>query len=274
MKKELTRRQFLQRTALTAGALATANSTLLSRQSSRRRTLLRRRTTASASASSASACKAPACSPTPSNSPASNASPQPISTTAATRWPAKSPTNPISPSPAATRNSSTTKTSTASIAAVPDSWHRKVVVDAVSAGKDIYCEKPMSHDAADGVAMVKAGKNSGRIIQIGSQRVSSVICAKAKELIAQGTIGDLMLVEGSMGRNDPNGAWEYPPPFDLSPQNLDWDAWQERAAPKRPWIPTCRPNISPAGAAGRNTAPGWPATCSFTWSVAQFSCSA
>src|ERR1700726_5327274 len=117
------------------------------------------------------------------------------------------------------------------IAAVPDHWHKQVVVDAVNAGKDIYCEKPMSHSAADGVAMVKAGQSSGRIIQIGSQRVSSVICGKAKELIAQGIIGDLMLVEGSMGRNDPNGAWEYPPPFDLSQQNLDWNGWQEQAAP-------------------------------------------
>src|SRR5207249_714871 len=75
------------------------------------------------------------------------------------------------------------------VAAVPDHWHRQIVVDAVSAGKDIYCEKPMSHSAADGVAMVEAGKRTGRIIQIGSQRVSSQVCAKAKELIAQGTLG-------------------------------------------------------------------------------------
>ena len=63
-------------------------------------------------------------------------------------------------------------------------------------------------------------------MQIGSQRVSSVICAKAKEMIAQGIIGTLTLVEGSLGRNDPTGAWEYPPPPDLSPANLDWDTWQ------------------------------------------------
>src|SRR5690349_23331497 len=86
------------------------------------------------------------------------------------------------------------------VAAVPDHWHRQVVIDAVSAGKDIYCEKPMSHTAADGVAMVEAGKRTGRIIQIGSQRVSSQVCAKAKELIAQGTLGELMLVEGWLGR--------------------------------------------------------------------------
>src|SRR5439155_1155950 len=90
------------------------------------------------------------------------------------------------------------------VAAVPDHWHRQLVVDTVSAGKDIYCEKPMSHTAADGVAMVDAAKRSGRIVQIGSQRVSSQICAKAKELIAQGMIGDLMLVEGWLGRNSPD----------------------------------------------------------------------
>src|SRR5205809_393491 len=97
------------------------------------------------------------------------------------------------------------------VAAVPDHWHKQVVVDAVSAGKDIYCEKPMSHTAADGVAMVDAVKPTNRIVQIGSQRVSSQICAKARELIAQGAIGELMMVEGSLGRNDPTGAWEYPP---------------------------------------------------------------
>ena len=122
------------------------------------------------------------------------------------------------------------------VAAVPDHWHKQVVVDAVSAGKDIYCEKPMSHSPADGVAMVDAAKKAGRIVQIGSQRVSSQICAKAKELIAQGTLGDLMLVEGWLGRNDPTGAWEYPPPLDLSPRNLDWDTWQG-TVPKRAFDP-------------------------------------
>jgi predicted dehydrogenase len=122
------------------------------------------------------------------------------------------------------------------VAAVPDHWHRQVVVDATSAGKDIYCEKPMSHTAAEGVDMVAAQQKSGRIVQIGSQRVSSQIAAKAKELIAQGVLGDLMMVEGSLGRNDPTGAWEYPPPPDLSTTTLDWDAWQG-TVPKREFDP-------------------------------------
>ena len=118
------------------------------------------------------------------------------------------------------------------IAAVPDHWHKQVVVDTVNAGKDIYCEKPMSHSPADGIAMVDAYKKTGRVVQIGSQRVSSVVCAKAKELLAQGIIGDLNLVEGSLGRNDPCGAWEYPPPTDASTTTIDWDTWQG-TVPKR-----------------------------------------
>jgi len=122
------------------------------------------------------------------------------------------------------------------VAAVPDHWHKQIVVDAVNAGKDIYCEKPMSHSAGDGVVMVEAAQKTGRVVQIGSQRVSSLICAKAKELIAQGAIGDLMLVEGWLGRNDPTGAWEYPPPPDLSPGNLDWNTWLGEA-PKHAFDP-------------------------------------
>jgi predicted dehydrogenase len=118
------------------------------------------------------------------------------------------------------------------VAAVPDHWHKRVVVDACNAGKDIYCEKPMSHTVEDGFAMIEAAQNN-RIVQIGSQRVSSELCAKAHEMCHDGAIGDIEMVELTLGRNDPTGAWEYPPPPDLSPQNLDWDLWLNDA----PMIP-------------------------------------
>ncbi len=122
------------------------------------------------------------------------------------------------------------------LAAVPDHWHMRVVVDACNAGKDIYCEKPMSHTPAQGFEMIDAAERNNRIVQIGSQRVSSALCAKARELYHDGAIGDVEMVELSLGRNSPTGAWVYPPPLDLSPQNLDWDTWLNDA-PKVPFNP-------------------------------------
>jgi len=122
------------------------------------------------------------------------------------------------------------------IVAVPDHQHRRVVVDALSAGKDVYCEKPMSHTVADGMEMVAAATRYGRFVQVGSQRVSSALCATANELYRKGAIGDVSMVELSLGRNSPTGAWQYPPPLDLSPQTVDWETWLG-SAPKIPFNP-------------------------------------
>src|SRR5271157_3290611 len=59
------------------------------------------------------------------------------------------------------------------IAAVPDHWHKQIVVDACSAGKDVYCEKPMTHHVGEGFEMIAAEHKNNRIVQIGSQRCSS-----------------------------------------------------------------------------------------------------
>ena len=120
------------------------------------------------------------------------------------------------------------------IAAIPDHWHKRIVVDACNAGKDIYCEKPMSHSVADGFEMVEAARKNNRIVQIGSQRVSSMLCEKARELYSSGAIGEVEQIELTLGRNDPTGAWQYPPPTDLSPKTLDWDTWLNDA-PKIPF---------------------------------------
>ena len=122
------------------------------------------------------------------------------------------------------------------LTAVPDHWHKRVVVDSCNAGKDVYCEKPMSHTIMQGFEMVEAAEKNKRIVQIGSQRVSSALCAKARDLYASGAIGDIEMVELTYGRNDPTGAWEYPPPPGLSLSNLDWDMWLNDA-PKIPFSP-------------------------------------
>ncbi len=122
------------------------------------------------------------------------------------------------------------------IAAVPDHWHKQIVVDCCHAGKDVYCEKPMTHTVAEGFEMIAAAERNRRIVQIGSQRVSSVVYAKAKELYEQGAIGEVCLVEAVMGRNDPCGAWQYTVPPDLAPETVDWETWLG-TAPKRPFDP-------------------------------------
>ena len=122
------------------------------------------------------------------------------------------------------------------IVAVPDHWHKQITIDAISAGKDVYCEKPMSHSIADGEAMVRAVKSGKNFVQVGSQRVSSPLFLKAKSLFDEGAIGDLLQVELQLGRNSPGGAWQYPVPPDLSPATLDWETWQG-TVPKKSFNP-------------------------------------
>jgi predicted dehydrogenase len=106
--------------------------------------------------------------------------------------------------------------------ATPDHWHKQAAVDAMKAGKDVYCEKPMIHLYADGPAMIEASRSTGRILQVGSQRVSSVLYAKAKELLDSGAIGQLNMVTAYWDRNSAIGAWDYTIPLDASPETCDW----------------------------------------------------
>jgi predicted dehydrogenase len=122
------------------------------------------------------------------------------------------------------------------IVAVTDHQHRKVVVDACAAGKDIYCEKPMSHTVEDGFAIIGAVQKANRIIQVGSQRVSSILYAKAKEIYDSGMLGDVCAIEAYWDRNTASGAWVYPIPPDASEQTIDWNAFLD-GAPKRPFDP-------------------------------------
>ena len=122
------------------------------------------------------------------------------------------------------------------IVAVTDHQHRRVVVDACAAGKDVYCEKPMSHAVDDGFAMVESAQKANRIVQIGSQRVSSILYARAKEIYDSGKLGDVYAIEAFWDRNSPGGAFVCPIPPDANEQTVDWNAFLE-GAPKRPFDP-------------------------------------
>ncbi|NYF78334.1 Gfo/Idh/MocA family protein [Granulicella arctica] len=122
------------------------------------------------------------------------------------------------------------------IIATPDHWHKQAAVDAMRAGKDVYCEKPMIHLYSDGPEIIETARATNRIIQIGSQRVSSVVYAKAKELLAAGSIGQLNTVTARWDRNSAMGAWNYTVPLDASPETCDWERFQG-TAPKIPFNP-------------------------------------
>ncbi len=120
------------------------------------------------------------------------------------------------------------------IVAVADFQHRRVVLDCVAAGKDVYCEKPMSHNVADGLAMVKAVQEGKRIFEAGSQRVSNTVYKKAAEIYKSGRLGAVTSIEAHTDRNSPSGAWVYPIAPDASPETIDWTTWL-RDAPQRPF---------------------------------------
>ena len=86
------------------------------------------------------------------------------------------------------------------IIATTDCWHAKITIEALAKGKHVYCEKPMVFKIAEGYSVIEAAKKSGRVLQVGSQRVSSIGLAKAKELLADGEIGKLNMVNAVYDR--------------------------------------------------------------------------
>ncbi len=120
------------------------------------------------------------------------------------------------------------------IISTPDHWHDHISIAAMEAGKAVYCEKPMVHHLEEGHAVIAAQKKTGQVFQVGSQRVSSPLYAKAKELFESGVLGRLVLAEAWTDRHSALGAWQYSIPPDASPKTVDWEAFLGDA-PKRPF---------------------------------------
>lgn len=116
----------------------------------------------------------------------------------------------------------------------PDHWHRQMVLDALKAGKDVYCEKPLTYRSSEGVEIIQAARATGRIVLVGSQGMSSALQRRAKEMIQSGKLGKVTIIRAAYNRNTASGAWIYPIPPDASPQTVNWEMFLG-PAPKRPF---------------------------------------
>jgi predicted dehydrogenase len=120
------------------------------------------------------------------------------------------------------------------IIATPDHWHKQMVVDALRAGKDVYCEKPLTYRSSEGLEILAATRETQRIVQVGSQGMSSATQQRARDLIRQGRLGKVTMIRAAYNRNTASGAWIYPIPPDASPSTVNWDMFLG-PAPKRPF---------------------------------------
>ncbi len=113
----------------------------------------------------------------------------------------------------------------------PDHWHTKMVIDAVRAGKDVYCEKPLTLTIDEGKLLTKVVKESGRVVQVGSWQRSDHRFRQAVEMVRQGRIGKLTNVDVILGKNVQGGPFAVRP----VPGNFNWDLWQGQT-PDTPYI--------------------------------------
>ncbi len=106
--------------------------------------------------------------------------------------------------------------------ATPDHWHTKPLVEAMLAGKDVYCEKPLTLTIDEGKLIRKVQKDTGRVVQVGTQQRSTFnLFVKAMAIVAEGRLGKITQVQAAIG-----GAPTSPEiPVAEVPENLNWDRW-------------------------------------------------
>jgi len=121
------------------------------------------------------------------------------------------------------------------VVSTPDHWHAMQTIEACQAGKDVYCEKPLSLGLEEGRAMVNAARKHQRIVQVGLQRRSSAYIKEACERVRSGELGTITVARAFHIQNEmPLGIGN--PPNGIPPEGLDWDRWLG-PAPKVPYNP-------------------------------------
>jgi predicted dehydrogenase len=121
--------------------------------------------------------------------------------------------------------------------ATPDHWHAPMAISGLQAGKHVYVEKPCSHNPAEGELLLKAQRNSGKLVQMGTQQRSSPHTMEIVQKIHEGMIGKPYFAKAwySNVRKSIGTGKEIP-----VPAQLDWDLWQG-PAPRRPYTDNVHP---------------------------------
>lgn len=113
----------------------------------------------------------------------------------------------------------------------PDHWHVPMTIDACAAGKDVYVEKPLTHDLSEGAAVVDAQNRNRRIVQVGMQQRSMPHIREAYQLVQEGLIGDVHKVHLTWNRNTPR--WQRKQ-YGIDPASVDWQRFLGNA-PNQPF---------------------------------------
>ncbi|HEY4310397.1 MAG TPA: Gfo/Idh/MocA family oxidoreductase [Pirellulales bacterium] len=117
--------------------------------------------------------------------------------------------------------------------ATPDHWHVPITVDACAAGKDVYVEKPLTHELSEGAAVIEAQNKHQRIVQVGMQQRSMPQFQKGFEIIRSGQLGKIHKVHLTWNRNQPR---HNPKPEEIDPHSVDWQKFLG-TAPEQPFDP-------------------------------------
>jgi predicted dehydrogenase len=132
------------------------------------------------------------------------------------------------------------------VIATPDHWHAQISIDAMNAGKDVYCQKPVTLTIPESLEVRDTSYATGRVFQCGSQRCSQDFFWQARKFIEKGGIGKVLWAQGDYSRNsaggpnDRGGEWNWPIDPGASPDKssgenyIDWERWLGPAK-KRPF---------------------------------------
>lgn len=114
----------------------------------------------------------------------------------------------------------------------PDHWHAKMLIDACRAGKDVYCEKPLTLTVAEGQRVCEVVRDTDRVVQVGTWQRSDARFRRAVEMVHAGRIGTLRRMVVVMGKNKVGGPFQPRP----VPSHFNWDLWQGQT-PEVPYLP-------------------------------------